>query len=111
MVNSVVIGAGWHPQIFRTEASQLIGSCKFVHPHALEPKNDGERLPFVFLIFLGGFMWTRVISRTTALMTSMDRHTIFYHQTMDDLIGLSQKIVPTKSGEIGAEFGTDFSGE
>ena len=36
MVNSVVIGAGWHPQIFRTEASQLIGSCKFVHPHALE---------------------------------------------------------------------------
>lgn len=36
MTNSVVIGAGWHPQIFRAEASQLIGSCKFVHPHALE---------------------------------------------------------------------------
>ena len=36
MSNSVVIGAGWHPQIFRTEATQLIGSCNFVHPHALE---------------------------------------------------------------------------
>ncbi len=36
MTNSVVIGAGWHPQIFRAEASQLIGSCKFIHPHALE---------------------------------------------------------------------------
>ena len=36
MTNSVVIGSGWHPEIFRTEAAQLIGSCKFLHAHALE---------------------------------------------------------------------------
>ncbi|MEE2759416.1 MAG: THUMP domain-containing protein, partial [Candidatus Thermoplasmatota archaeon] len=36
MVNSVVIGAGWHPQIFRAEAAQLIGRCNFIHSHALE---------------------------------------------------------------------------
>ena len=36
MTNSVVIGSGWHPEIFRIEASQLIGSCKFIHAHALE---------------------------------------------------------------------------
>ena len=35
MTKSVVIGAGWHPVLFRKEASQLIESCDFVHAHAL----------------------------------------------------------------------------
>ena len=35
MTKSVVIGAGWHPVLFRKEASQLIESCEFVHAHAL----------------------------------------------------------------------------
>merc|ERR1712232_539020 len=36
-------------------------------------------------VFLGGFIWTRVISRSTAVQTSLDRHSIHYRQTMDDL--------------------------
>ena len=35
MTNSVVIGAGWHPSLFRQEAEQLIESFEFVHAHAL----------------------------------------------------------------------------
>jgi putative methyltransferase (TIGR01177 family) len=35
MANSVVIGAGWHPELFRIEATQLIGSFETVHAHAL----------------------------------------------------------------------------
>ena len=35
MANSVVIGAGWHPALFRTEAAQLIDSFEIVHPHAI----------------------------------------------------------------------------
>ena len=35
MSNSVVIGAGWHPSLFRQEATQLIESYEFVHAHAL----------------------------------------------------------------------------
>jgi len=35
MTNSVVIGAGWHPALFRVEAAHLIDSFEFVHPHAL----------------------------------------------------------------------------
>ena len=35
MTNSVVIGAGWHPALFRVEAAHLIESYEFVHPHAL----------------------------------------------------------------------------
>jgi CRP-like cAMP-binding protein len=62
-----------------------------VHPHVLPPQNEYERIPFIFLIFLGGFIWTRVISRSTALITSMDRHTIHFHQTMDDLNATSKE--------------------
>lgn len=35
MTNSVVIGMGWHPDLFRLEATQLIESAEFVHAHAL----------------------------------------------------------------------------
>lgn len=56
-----------------------------VHPHDFKAQNEVERLCFVVLIFLGGFCWTRVISKSTAIATSMDYHNIHYHQTMDDL--------------------------
>ena len=35
MTNSVVIGAGWHPGLFRKEAAQLIDFFESVHAHAL----------------------------------------------------------------------------
>ena len=35
MADSVVIGAGWHPELFRIEATQLIDSFEIVHPHAI----------------------------------------------------------------------------
>jgi tRNA (guanine10-N2)-dimethyltransferase len=35
MVNAVVIGAGWHPELFRIEANQLIEPFEIVHAHAL----------------------------------------------------------------------------
>ncbi len=35
MADSVVIGAGWHPELFRIEAAQLIDSFEIVHPHAI----------------------------------------------------------------------------
>ena len=35
MTSSVVIGMGWHPGLFRLEATQLIESVEFVHAHAL----------------------------------------------------------------------------
>lgn len=62
-----------------------VSATIIVHPHVLPPQSAGETLPFVLLVFFGGFLWTRVISRTTTLMTSMDRHTIFHRQSMDDL--------------------------
>eukprot|EP00404_Azadinium_spinosum_P058677 CAMPEP_0180740992 /NCGR_PEP_ID=MMETSP1038_2-20121128/26170_1 /TAXON_ID=632150 /ORGANISM="Azadinium spinosum, Strain 3D9" /LENGTH=433 /DNA_ID=CAMNT_0022774299 /DNA_START=330 /DNA_END=1628 /DNA_ORIENTATION=+ len=56
-----------------------------VHPHAYGPTNTGERFLFILLILMGGFIWTQVISRSTALFTSLDRHRIAYQQTMDDI--------------------------
>jgi len=45
MTNSVVIGAGWHPSLFRLEAAQLIESFEFVHAHALVcDASDAPRL-------------------------------------------------------------------
>ena len=45
MLNSVVIGAGWHPELFRQEATQLIESPEFVHAHALIcDASDARRL-------------------------------------------------------------------
>jgi len=56
-----------------------------VHPHALEPKSANERIVFIILMFFGGWIWTHVISQSTAISASLDRHLIAYHQTMDDL--------------------------
>ena len=45
MMNSVVIGAGWHPELFRIEAAQLIDAFEIIHPHALVcNERDANRL-------------------------------------------------------------------
>merc|ERR1712187_960193 len=62
-----------------------VTSTILVHPHNASPTSDGERLCFIIFVFLGGFVWTRVISRSTAVQPSLDRHNIHYRQTMDDL--------------------------
>lgn len=81
-----MISQGDEVTIFQSYTVALYEAATIIiHPLAYSPKNAGERIPFVLLIFIGGFIWARIISRTTALMTSMDRHTIHYHQTMDDL--------------------------
>eukprot|EP00746_Dinoflagellata_sp_MGD_P136897 gnl/MRDRNA2_/MRDRNA2_70747_c0_seq1.p1 gnl/MRDRNA2_/MRDRNA2_70747_c0~~gnl/MRDRNA2_/MRDRNA2_70747_c0_seq1.p1 ORF type:complete len:705 (+),score=118.54 gnl/MRDRNA2_/MRDRNA2_70747_c0_seq1:78-2117(+) len=81
MVESGKDLTGYH----RYVVALYVASTVIVHPHALPPKNEFEYIPFIMLIFFGGFIWTRVISRSTALITSMDRHVIHYQQTMDDL--------------------------
>lgn len=35
MVETVVIGTGWHAPLFRLEAAALLDSATFIHPHAL----------------------------------------------------------------------------
>lgn len=62
-----------------------VAASILVHPHAGKPISSLERACFIVLMFLGGFIWTRVISCTTAMQTSLDRHSIVYKQTMDDL--------------------------
>jgi len=67
-------------------------STIIVHPHVYEPTDFWERVSFIVMVFTGGFIWTRVISRSTAIMTSLDRHTIAYHQNMDDLNAISHEL-------------------
>jgi potassium voltage-gated channel Eag-related subfamily H protein 7 len=63
-----------------------------VHPHMQQPTGAGERVMFVLLLLFGGFIWTRVISRSTAISTSLDRHKIHYQQTMDDMSAISSEL-------------------
>lgn len=70
-------------------AALYVSSTIIVHPHSMVAQNDEERGCFIVLIFLGGFLWTRVISKCTAITTSMNKHNILYHATMDDLNGIS----------------------
>jgi len=58
-----------------------------VHPYADagQASNTWEQVAFSTLLFVAGFVWTRIICRTTALMTWVDRHGIFFKQTMDNL--------------------------
>merc|ERR1719316_1023663 len=80
--------------VFALHASMSI----LVHPHTYNPTGPGETMVFSAMLLLGGFIWTQVISRSTALFTSLDGHNIHYQQTMDDLnslsahLGLSQSI-------------------
>eukprot|EP00928_Gymnodinium_smaydae_P050800 TRINITY_DN3435_c0_g5_i1.p1 TRINITY_DN3435_c0_g5~~TRINITY_DN3435_c0_g5_i1.p1 ORF type:complete len:813 (+),score=124.59 TRINITY_DN3435_c0_g5_i1:271-2709(+) len=60
-----------------------------VHPHNYQPTNTGEMLTFTILMLLGGFIWTQVLSRSTALFASLERANMHYRQTMDDISLLS----------------------
>mmetsp|Transcript_31673 Transcript_31673/g.67298 ORF Transcript_31673/g.67298 Transcript_31673/m.67298 type:complete len:712 (-) Transcript_31673:20-2155(-) len=84
-------GYTWSPLQAYTIALHATSSI-IVHPHIFRPTDLGERITFLTLIFIGGFIWTRVISRTTAIMTSMDRHTISFHQNMDDLNAIAAEM-------------------
>lgn len=56
-----------------------------VHPHSYHPPGLIEQGCFIFLLLVGGFVWTQVISRTTAIRTSLSRHENQHQTTMDDL--------------------------
>jgi len=58
-----------------------------IHPfsHHAVPSDIGETLMFTLLMFFGGFLWTRVIGKTTGNFTSLDRHGIYFHQMIDDM--------------------------
>lgn len=56
-----------------------------VHPHTYHPTGLVEQGSFVFLLLVGGFVWTQVISRTTAIRTSLSKHENEHQTTMDDL--------------------------
>mmetsp|Transcript_40459 Transcript_40459/g.75143 ORF Transcript_40459/g.75143 Transcript_40459/m.75143 type:complete len:685 (-) Transcript_40459:66-2120(-) len=62
-----------------------------VHPHSNRPTRPGERLSFIILTLFAGFVWTQVISRSTAIRTSIDRNNLIYHQTMDDINALARE--------------------
>mmetsp|Transcript_148126 Transcript_148126/g.261226 ORF Transcript_148126/g.261226 Transcript_148126/m.261226 type:complete len:814 (+) Transcript_148126:80-2521(+) len=63
-----------------------------VHPHHYMPTNVGEQVAFIVLMLAGGFIWTQVISRSTAIFTSLDRHRIFFQQTLDDVNTISYSL-------------------
>lgn len=60
-----------------------------IHPHSYKPTGSGELVAFSCLLLLGGFIWTQVISRTTAICTSLNQHQNSYQTTMDDLNQIS----------------------
>lgn len=55
-----------------------------VHPHHYAPTGSVERVVFVILLTIGGFIWALLISRSTAICTSLDKHNIDYRMGMDD---------------------------
>merc|ERR1719329_1828182 len=71
--------------LFSMHASMSI----LVHPHSYRPTGPAERVFFCVLMLAGGFIWTQVISRSTATITSLNKHHIAYQTTMDDLNMLS----------------------
>lgn len=77
------------PNSFSYFLSSLTNAASIiVHPHAFTNVNEIESTCFVLLIFIGGVIWTMVISRSTSIATSLDRHGIAFRQTMDDLNGI-----------------------
>jgi len=67
-------------------------STILVHPHSFLPTNSSERICMTLLVFFGGWVWTEVISRSTAIIFSIDRHNIAYHQSMDDLNSIATEL-------------------
>lgn len=68
------------------------GITILVHPHAHEATGTGERLLFTILLLIGGFMWTQVISRSTAIASSLNAHQLAHQQTMDDLNNIANRL-------------------
>lgn len=68
------------------------GITILVHPHAYEATGTGERLLFTILLLIGGFMWTQVISRSTAIASSLNAHQLAHQQTMDDLNNIADRL-------------------
>eukprot|EP00746_Dinoflagellata_sp_MGD_P021725 gnl/MRDRNA2_/MRDRNA2_15076_c0_seq1.p1 gnl/MRDRNA2_/MRDRNA2_15076_c0~~gnl/MRDRNA2_/MRDRNA2_15076_c0_seq1.p1 ORF type:complete len:590 (+),score=50.40 gnl/MRDRNA2_/MRDRNA2_15076_c0_seq1:1-1770(+) len=73
-------------------------STILVHPHSSTPTSTSERILFICLVWLGGFAWTKVISRSTAIWASLCRQTLEFNEKMDNLtrigaeLGLSSKL-------------------
>lgn len=78
----------WGTYLLALHASMSI----LVHPHHYMPTGSGERVLFVALMLIGGFIWTQVISRSTAICTSLDRHNIIYQQLLDDVNTISSEL-------------------
>ncbi|CAJ1449393.1 unnamed protein product, partial [Effrenium voratum] len=68
------------------------GITILVHPHAYDATGTGERLFFTLLLLIGGFMWTQVISRSTAIASSLNAHQLAHQQTMDDLNTIADRL-------------------
>eukprot|EP00913_Durusdinium_trenchii_P031038 g29068.t1 len=68
------------------------GITILVHPHAYDAINTAERLLFTILLLIGGFMWTQVISRSTAIASSLNAHQLAHQQTMDDLNNIADRL-------------------
>ena len=58
----------------------------------------GERLLFTILLLIGGFMWTQVISRSTAIASSLNAHQLAHQQTMDDLNNIAERQLGSSTG-------------
>eukprot|EP00746_Dinoflagellata_sp_MGD_P129535 gnl/MRDRNA2_/MRDRNA2_63682_c0_seq2.p1 gnl/MRDRNA2_/MRDRNA2_63682_c0~~gnl/MRDRNA2_/MRDRNA2_63682_c0_seq2.p1 ORF type:complete len:538 (-),score=74.61 gnl/MRDRNA2_/MRDRNA2_63682_c0_seq2:38-1552(-) len=76
-------GVGWQISLYVMALHNAV--TILVHPHSCAPTNVGESVGFILLTFLGGFIWTDVISRSTSITASLNRHNIGYHETIDDL--------------------------
>jgi len=84
---------------FEGEKTQLVKLADFymlsletsisilVHPYFVRaiPRNTTQVAIFAVLMVCGGFMWTRLLSRSTALFSSLGRHSTIQRQTMDDI--------------------------
>eukprot|EP00439_Symbiodinium_sp_Y106_P014783 s1126_g2.t1 len=68
------------------------GITILVHPHAYSATGTGERIFFTILLLIGGFMWTQVISRSTAIASSLNAHQLAHQQTMDDLNMIANRL-------------------
>lgn len=55
------------------------------HPHSYQPTSSMERACFILLMLLGGIFWTQIISRSTAIITSLSKHSNAHLTRIDDL--------------------------
>lgn len=63
-----------------------------VHPHDASTLCTPEVFVFMILTLVGGYLWTRIISRSTALSTSLEHHKLFYQTTMDDANAIGSEL-------------------